>query len=174
LLRNKENISKPTTPFLWQTATPGSCILDPLGQWLLTRGDEPAVRFWQLRDDDGATDFPRHIQSPLNTWLAVDPDRLVVGEAEGYVRAFEKELPRKRAGEVKHSESEMIKCAPSADGSHFFTVGHHVAQAWDMKTFEAVGAPSKSAKAAPVQSILGHATPAFAVTSSNFQSPKFR
>lgn len=137
---------RPTSPFLWQTATPGSCILDPNGRWLLTRGDEPAVRLWQLRDDDGATDFPRHIQSPLNIWHAADPDRLMVGEAEGYVRAFEKELPRKRAGEARHPETVMIKCAPSADGSHFFTVGPHVAQAWDMQTFKAVGTPSKSAK----------------------------
>ncbi len=137
---------RPMTPFLWQTATPGSCILDPKLRWLLMRGDEPAARMWQLKDEEGAIDFPIAIETPVNAWHALDPNRLCVAEADGMVRAWEKELPRRRAGEVQHPEPTLLKAGPCADGTRFFTVGGRSAQAWDSRTFKAVGAPVKLEK----------------------------
>lgn len=130
---------RPVSPYLWQTATPGSCILDPEGDWLLTRGDEPAARFWQLRKEDGAFVYPGELKMGVNLWVASAPERIFAADENGTVRAWHTGHPRLPAGEVRHPEA-VIRSGASKDGGRFFTAGPRSVQVWDGSAMKALGA----------------------------------
>lgn len=134
---------RPVSPYLWQTATPGSCILDPNGRWLLTRGDEPAARLWELRDEEDVSAFPAVLEKPVDAWIAEGPERMFVAEQDGTVTAWRTELPRRKSGEVRHPESALVHAVPTARAKRFLTAGKKVAQMWNAETFVAEGKPCR-------------------------------
>jgi eukaryotic-like serine/threonine-protein kinase len=135
---------RPVSPFVWQTATPGSCILDSRGRWLMTRGDEPAARLWILRDGDGAAAFPELIDRPKYAWLSHYPERYYVAEENGRVRGWEVEAPRRKTGEAQHPEPILLRAGASANGDRFFTAGPRMVQIWDGTTWMPHGKPYNS------------------------------
>jgi WD40 repeat protein len=133
---------RPVSPFMWQTATPGSCILDPRGRWLFTRGDEPAARMWGLREETGATAISKTTAKPVGVWFGGARDALFGADAgDGSVRAWEMEQPRRRIGQAQHAERMLTKAAPSGDGKRFLTAGSRIVQIWDAQTWKPIGKP---------------------------------
>jgi WD40 repeat protein len=130
---------RPVSPFVWQTATPASCILDPRGRWLMTRGDEPAGRLWTLREGEGSTAFPELVDKPKHAWLAHHPERYYVTEENGRVRGWEVELPRRKTGEAQHPEAVLQWAGASANGDRFFTAGPRMVRVWDGTTWMPYG-----------------------------------
>jgi WD40 repeat protein/tRNA A-37 threonylcarbamoyl transferase component Bud32 len=131
---------RPASPFVWQTATPGSCIIDPLGRWLLTRGDEPAARLWMLRDEDGAGQFPDKLDLAQALWYAGKPARLFAADIGGQVRAYSTGPERTLVGEVMHPE-DLQGAGPAAGGAQLFTAGARRAMLWDAATYRPLGQP---------------------------------
>ena len=137
---------RPISPFLWQTATPGSCILDPNGRWLLTRGDEPAARFWELREEEDVAVFPELNEKPVDAWVAENPGRMFVAEQNGAVSSWRTELPRTKSAEARHPEKTLLHAEPAAQGRRFLTAGPKIAQMWNAETMKPEGQPFRAEK----------------------------
>jgi len=133
----KTNKGIPLSPLLWQAATPGDCVLDPQGRWLVTRGDEPAARLWQLRPADGARRTDSLSTDPMAAWFAGQPERLHVAERDGVVEAWSRSGATV-AWAVRHPEP-LLTAGPCAGGRLVFTCGKTTAQLWDGATGKPVG-----------------------------------
>lgn len=121
------------TPYLWQTATPGSCILTPSGRWLLTRGEEPAARLWSLPPDEGATAMPDRVNDAKDLFFAGDPERLICADTDGRVVAWDLVPPQSKVMEFQHPE-EIFLAEPANGGKLVFTAGSRTAALWDLKS----------------------------------------
>ena len=133
----KTNKEIPLSPLLWQAATPGDCVLDPQGRWLVTRGDEPAARLWQLRPADGARRTDSLSTDPIAAWFAGQPERLHVAERDGVVEAWSR-AGATVAWAVRHPEP-LLTAGPCAGGRLVFTCGKTTAQLWDGATGKPMG-----------------------------------
>ena len=134
---------RPVSPHVWQTATPGSCLLDQQGRWLLTRGDEPAARLWMLRSESGLSIFPDSDPNPRTMWLSGDGKKFIVADEAGGITTWDAELPKERIGAAQHPES-IRWAGPIAKGRRFFTAGVGKVQVWDTATLKPVGSPLSS------------------------------
>ncbi len=128
----------PVTPYLWQTATPGSCLLTPGGKWLLTRGDEPGARLWNLRANNGTVEMPGTLQGGRHLFFAGDPERLVGAETNGRVVVWDPGEPPKQLLEFQHPE-ELAVVAPAGRGKFVLTAGSRTAALWDIRTGKIFG-----------------------------------
>jgi WD40 repeat protein len=76
---------RPESPLLWLAATPGDCLLDRKGTWLLTRSDEPAMRLWRLRREDDTALRDIVAYDPLSAWFEGSPERIRLADRKGRV-----------------------------------------------------------------------------------------
>ncbi len=118
---------RPLGPMLWQAATPGSCILDPSGRWLLTRSDEPAARLWLLADRDFSTPVPDVCEDTRAMWLA--GEQLTVADATGRITTWDLSAAPRKTTSIQLPERLQWAGAVSG-GRATFAVGKQLAQLW--------------------------------------------
>jgi eukaryotic-like serine/threonine-protein kinase len=137
---------RPETPYLWQTATPGNCLLDPKGKWLLTRGDEPAARLWSLRPGEDVLQTPEFtfLEKPIALWASPLQPEIFVADQSGVVQGWSTDRPRRKLGEARHAEGQIRIANGSGDGKRFLTVGTLIAQVWQVATWLPTGEPYRA------------------------------
>jgi WD40 repeat protein len=118
------------SPFLWEAATPADCLLDQRGRWLLTRSDEPAMRLWSLRREEGASFVEGVSSDPIAAWFDGSPERLRIAERNGRVHLIDPTSGKIAAPPLDHGEP-IHTAASCAMGRRLFTCSRSRAQIWD-------------------------------------------
>lgn len=134
----KADSGRALSPLLWQAATPGSCKVDPFARWVLTQGDEPAAKVWQLAENDGSRQLPYATKKTAGLWFAGVPERLFLAEQSGAVAVWETAGEPRRTSGITHPE-KLKWCGPAAGGTRIFTAGNKQAILWDSATGEPHG-----------------------------------